>query len=415
MGIELSTRRKRKMKILEITTLYPKESNKVKATEFLHEYNKEFIKNNENDIKVVFLSRKYPALFKYLKPLLLQIPVFKRKVSPYSTELHLLKDRVYNKDLIDVYELTITKYIPHGEFPKRELMRAKRKILKWLEQINFQPDVILLDFLNPCALMYDIFSPEKVFLIPHHTDISYVRKDAKYRNIASSIAAVLFRSYKQEELFMNEGLSPRKRGIILSGVPQCSIVEDIPKRKKISRFMTACRLTENKNVLKVIQALMKCDNQEWQYSIIGDGEMFDEIRNFIEDNNLIDKCHLMGWKNKHDVYKLMQQHDCFVMPSVGETFGMVYIEAMANGCIPLGSKNEGIDGVIRNGENGYLVDPNNISELTLVLDGLMSMVSNEIERCMEAALRTAKRLTNENLAHELESFLRDFVKENSDE
>ena len=53
------------------------------------------------------------------------------------------------------------------------------------------------------------------------------------------------------------------------------------------------------------------------------------------------------------------QSDVFVLPSVNETFGMVYLEAMSQGCIPIGTSGEGIDGIIENGKNGYLCDRNN--------------------------------------------------------
>ena len=57
----------------------------------------------------------------------------------------------------------------------------------------------------------------------------------------------------------------------------------------------------------------------------------------------------------------MRENDIFVLPSVGETFGMVYLEAMASGCITVCTKDDGVDGIIKNGENGFLVEPNSNS------------------------------------------------------
>ena len=51
----------------------------------------------------------------------------------------------------------------------------------------------------------------------------------------------------------------------------------------------------------------------------------------------------------------MAQSDLFVLPSWGEGYGIVYIEAMAAGCIAVGAKDEGIEDTIRDGENGFLV------------------------------------------------------------
>ena len=51
----------------------------------------------------------------------------------------------------------------------------------------------------------------------------------------------------------------------------------------------------------------------------------------------------------------MAQSDLFVLPSWGEGYGIVYIEAMAAGCIVVGAVGEGIEDTIEDGENGFLV------------------------------------------------------------
>ena len=52
----------------------------------------------------------------------------------------------------------------------------------------------------------------------------------------------------------------------------------------------------------------------------------------------------------------MRESDIFILPSRNETFGMVYMEAMASGCITVCSKNDGVDGIIRDGINGFLCE-----------------------------------------------------------
>ena len=50
----------------------------------------------------------------------------------------------------------------------------------------------------------------------------------------------------------------------------------------------------------------------------------------------------------------MRDSDIFILPSKNETFGMVYLEALASGCITVCSKNDGIDGIIKDEFNGFL-------------------------------------------------------------
>ena len=52
----------------------------------------------------------------------------------------------------------------------------------------------------------------------------------------------------------------------------------------------------------------------------------------------------------------MREVDIFILPSKNETFGMVYLEAMASGCITVCSKGDGVDGIIKDSINGFLCD-----------------------------------------------------------
>ena len=71
---------------------------------------------------------------------------------------------------------------------------------------------------------------------------------------------------------------------------------------------------------------------------------------------------------------------------------------MAKGCITIGSKGEGIDGVIVNNENGYLCTLGNAGELQLALEQAMNLNRAERKRLIDSALDTAKRLNYEDLA-----------------
>jgi glycosyltransferase involved in cell wall biosynthesis len=55
--------------------------------------------------------------------------------------------------------------------------------------------------------------------------------------------------------------------------------------------------------------------------------------------------------------------DLYVMPSRGEGFGIVFLEALACGLPVIGSKVDGGREALRNGELGSLVDPANADEL----------------------------------------------------
>jgi glycosyltransferase involved in cell wall biosynthesis len=65
-------------------------------------------------------------------------------------------------------------------------------------------------------------------------------------------------------------------------------------------------------------------------------------------------------QDKIDLYSLA---DVYVMPSRGEGFGFVFLEALASGVPTIGSKLDGGREALLQGELGLLVDPTNLTEI----------------------------------------------------
>ena len=69
----------------------------------------------------------------------------------------------------------------------------------------------------------------------------------------------------------------------------------------------------------------------------------------------------------------MKDADVFIMLSKPETYGLVYVEAMANGCITVASRGEGFDGIIENGKNGFLEMPESVESAARILTFIHDM------------------------------------------
>ena len=84
---------------------------------------------------------------------------------------------------------------------------------------------------------------------------------------------------------------------------------------------------------------------------------------------------------------LVDQHDIFVMPSKSETFGMVYVEAMARGLPIVYTKGQGIDGYFPDGSVGYSVS-NPIAKN--IADRVIDIVNNYVD--ISSAARASSHL-----------------------
>ena len=92
----------------------------------------------------------------------------------------------------------------------------------------------------------------------------------------------------------------------------------------------------------------------------------------INTSNLQNNIVLLGQKNKQEIVQLLQQSDLFVLPSRSETFGVVYIEAMACG-LPIIATDCGGPRDIVTKDNGLLIPNEDVDALG---EAILYMVEN---------------------------------------
>jgi len=115
-------------------------------------------------------------------------------------------------------------------------------------------------------------------------------------------------------------------------------------------------------VIEVLPALAK-KIPEIVYMVVGNGEDKQRLEEKVAALGMADRVIFTGYveeSEKTDHYRLA---DAYVMPSQGEGFGIVYLEAMACGVPVVGSKADGGREALRDGKLGILVDPDNPEEI----------------------------------------------------
>lgn len=155
--------------------------------------------------------------------------------------------------------------------------------------------------------------------------------------------------------------------------------------------LSCANLIKRKNIDKLILAMKGLDG--FELKIIGDGKELNNLQKLAKKFN--SNVEFLGRLPNDRVLEEMSKSDIFVLPSTNETFGMVYLEAMASGCITVCTKHDGIDGIIKDGENGFLCEatPKSIKETLLKIKN-----SENAENIIKNTLMTAKTYTKENCA-----------------
>ena len=144
-----------------------------------------------------------------------------------------------------------------------------------------------------------------------------------------------------------------KTFVCYSGI-DCEIVQRKWAPQGRVKVLVCANLIKRKNVDKVIQ---ECENLDVELTVIGDGKELESLK------KLSSKPRFLGWFEHEKVLEEMRKSDIFALPSINETFGMVYLEAMASGCITVCTENDGAAGIIKDGENGFFWRGGIISEI----------------------------------------------------
>ena len=346
------------MKILLITDLYPVKSNEKNTPRTLYDFVQGWVSMG-HQVKVI-------------KPNFI-LNSFIRKKPFYKTGWY---EDVFN----------VNYWLPFCG-------NVKNKLKKYYEK-DFQPDVIIAHM--PSGILFADKLGITFSAGIHCSDIEVLTNPVyiffKYRllNALKHSRKIFCRSqvlmHKLTRIYPD--FLP-KISTCPSGIDEDSIIEKfsheiIPWKLKV---ITCANLKKRKNVDKIILALKSFKDIE--LTIIGDGE----CRKALE--NLSNKPKFTGYLPHNEVLDLMRKSDIFILPSVNETFGMVYLEAMASGCVPICTVNDGIHGIIRPFENGFVVEPD-VREIYDLMYRIMHMEKSELAKIRQNALDTVRKYTRKN-------------------
>lgn len=137
---------------------------------------------------------------------------------------------------------------------------------------------------------------------------------------------------------------------------------------------TAGRLTHQKGMEFLIQAaeLLRPRFPDLKVLIVGEGKGNEqaELQEMVRNAGLEDNVHLLGLRM--DIPDLLALFDIYALPSRWEGLPMAILEAMAAGLPIVGSAVGGVPTAVREGVNGFLVEPEDPGALAGALERLLN-------------------------------------------
>lgn len=140
--------------------------------------------------------------------------------------------------------------------------------------------------------------------------------------------------------------------------------KDSPPKRNIAYLG---RLVEGKGLIKLVKSFGYLDGNIYQLNIYGDGDLFEEIKSYIE-NNALDKVVIMhGAVKNSEIDDIFSNSDLLCLINDGdEGWGAVVNESLTRGVPVLCTHKTGASGLIKMNSNlGVVIDdlsPNSIAE-----------------------------------------------------
>ncbi len=226
-----------------------------------------------------------------------------------------------------------------GEFMERFTISSATKVF------------VLTPYLKQYAINHGA-KPENIVIIPHGVDLKVFRKEER----------VIKKT--REELGMKED------DLLLSFVG---------------------RLENQKDPLTLLQAyqIVKNTNPKFKLIIVGDGSLRDEMEKLTEERKIKDVM-FTGFIPQKNVAAIMSAADAFILPTLHEGFGFVFIEAQASGLPVVTTDIPHTRGIVTK-ENALLFEPRNAEAAA---KQILMLQNREIrEKLSIKSLENAKRFS----------------------
>lgn len=393
--------------ILLITELYPVPSKDNMASGVCHFFCKEWVAAGMNVIAIHF-----QPVHSWLWYILVRL--FNKQLRNRLGGLYyrnpIKETQHYLMDGVSVYRVPIYHFIPKGRYKQKELKLFYEAVHKILSSNHFIPDVITGHML-PIEIIPDLNKKynAKTCNVSHGVSPKLKARYSDIESIISSYSGWGFRSETIKKEFETLITQPQKSFICYSGIPEKLVSRHIERSyESCNKIIYVGELIERKYPYELLQAVHKYFNSiDFSLTYVGDGPERPRLEKYIKNNNLESKVKLLGRIPREEITKYLDKSDVFAMISRGEAFGLVYLEAMARGCITIASRNEGIDGIIVNEVNGYLVESGNVEETVTVLNAICNLTAAQRKTISMAGYETASNMTDKNMAldylHKLQS------------
>ena len=264
-----------------------------------------------------------------------------------------------------------------GRFVAAALKAARRKARIVLAgHPNLAPVVRLMKFVAPQM---------KSIVSTHGVEVWEPLPGMRRRTLQNANVVLAPSRYTADHVRTDQGVAPQRLRVLpwaldpqfeglVAGAPKAGLPESFPKGRVILTVGRWLASERYKGMDTLITALPKLLTRwpDLQLAAVGEGDDRDWLHDLAEEHGVSMHVHFLSGLSYAQLASCYSVCELFALPSRGEGFGLVYLEAMACGKPVIGGAHGGAPEVIEDGVSGYLVQHGDAVQLATSIETLLA-------------------------------------------
>jgi len=186
---------------------------------------------------------------------------------------------------------------------------------------------------------------------------------------------------------------------------------EIGTMEKDNFILSVARWDDRKNLHMIIQTFKKVVELKKDINLVASGSFRNEkyrdyIKRLVAELGLNGKIEFLGFVSDEKIRELYKKAKIFYLPSKMETFGRVYVEAMASGTPIVAMKISAVQYVVKDGVTGFLRNTEDEQK-----EAILKLLTDEklYREMQKNCLKEAERYKWENVTKEWEKLIEELV------
>jgi len=302
------------------------------------------------------------------------------------------------------------EYVSIEHFVGFKGYRIKFLLLSIYESRNADKVIFGHINLSILALIIKIILRRKILIVTHGVEVWNSLSFIKKYCLLKSDLILSVSEFTKNQIAKNFNLDTRKIIIFRNTldpyfkVPTCfdksnQILQKYNISKKNKILLTVCRLSSEEKykgydrVIKILPDIL-VEYPDVKYLIVGKGDLneIERVSTLIKKLKLNENVILIGYVTNKELIDFYLSSDVFILPSKGEGFGIVIIEALACGRPVIVGNKDGSKEAVMDGKLGTLIDPEDENQLK---DSILRVLNKSLNSKLTDSNYLSKEITSE--------------------